>query len=73
MLITCPHCQCEVFLEDLGCRIFRHASYKTNLEPIPPHTSEEECKKLVEANLVYGCAKPFRLNEKDEVEICDYI
>jgi hypothetical protein len=44
-----------------------------NGEPINPHETEKECNRLVEEDLVYGCAKPFQLNVLDEPEICDYI
>jgi hypothetical protein len=38
-----------------------------------PHTSKEECEKLVDKGIVDGCGKPFQLNLKNEPEICDYI
>jgi hypothetical protein len=72
MLVQCPHCKDFVFIEELNCRIFRHACYK-NGEPIPPHASKEECESLLEKNLVYGCAKPFQILMDGTVVECDYI
>jgi hypothetical protein len=71
MLIVCPHCSNSVWIEEVNCGIFRHAVYK-NGDPVNPHASEEECNMLLRNDLVYGCAKPFRLNG-NEPEICDYI
>jgi hypothetical protein len=78
LVLACPHCQ-ESFTvaeEDIRCAIFRHASYKHNLEPIPPHSSKDECDRLLEQNQIYGCAKPFRIiltEQGYKTEICDYI
>lgn len=70
LIIECPHCHESIIIykNEINCRIFRHAVFK-NGEQINPHASKEECERLD----VYGCKKPFRLNEKDEPEICDYI
>jgi hypothetical protein len=41
-----------------------------------PHAPYEECNKLFENNLIYGCGKPFRIEVSDnimKVFICDYI
>tara|TARA_B100001287_G_scaffold272524_1_gene274344 strand:+ start:10277 stop:10543 length:267 start_codon:yes stop_codon:yes gene_type:complete len=70
----CPNCNslCQVHTTDIKCGIFRHAVYKSNNEFINPHTSEEECKRLYDSNLVYGCAMPFKFDGKT-VEKCGYI
>ena len=75
LVIECPHCHDSIIIykNEINCRIFRHAVFKSNGEPINPHTSKEECEKLVETGSVHGCGKPFQLNEKDEPEICEYI
>ena len=73
MLVECPHCHLMVWIEQINCRIFRHAVYKENDEPIPPHSSQEECERLIREDKVWGCAKPFRLDDNNEPEICDYI
>jgi len=70
----CPNCGglCQVHITDIKCGIFRHAIYKKTNQFIDPHTPEEECKRLKTADLVYGCAKPFKFDGKS-VEICGYI
>ena len=77
--LECPHCK-QFFIvnnKEINCGIFRHAVYKKNLIPINPHETEINCNKLVENNLVFGCAKPFKivktLDNKYIVSICDYI
>jgi hypothetical protein len=80
-LFTCLHCG-EKFIvkeNEFNCRILRHAVYKNTLKEINPHTSKEECERLLNEDLVYGCAKPLRIlpyknSDGDyEIEICDYI
>jgi len=76
--LICPHCK-DYFIvnkKDINCAIFRHAVFKKNFHPINPHETKEKCQELVDNNLVFGCAKPFKLilnNDKYEAEICDYI
>lgn len=71
---NCPHCDmlCQVAKKDIKCTIFRHASYKNSNEFVPPHACEKTCKKWIEDDLVYGCAKPFKFNG-EKVEKCGYI
>jgi hypothetical protein len=71
-IIQCPYCEEYVFIEELNCRIFRHACFK-NGEPIPPHASKEECDRFIQQGLVYGCAKPFQILLDGTVVKCDYI
>ncbi len=73
----CPHCQKLVAVQKdaIKCTIFRHGSYKggkKDKQPIPPHTKKEECDRLVEEDLIYGCGKPFKFDGA-KVEICGYI
>jgi len=77
MFVSCPHCGGPVVVneKDINCKIFRHAVHKNTLKPINPHASKEVCDRLVHANLVYGCCKPFELvrkNNKWEAVMCDY-
>jgi len=72
MLIACPHCKEWIWIEQLNCRIFRHAAFK-NGQQIPPHATQAECESWVEQGLVYGCAKPFQILETGEAVECDYI
>ena len=77
-IIQCPHCHDLVYVheKELNCRIFRHGAYKHTLAPIPPHASKQECDRLVQQNLIYGCGKPFELvnNDQDQmvVQMCEY-
>ena len=76
ILITCPHCDTLVYIEELNCCIFRHAVFKTTGEPIPPHTPRQVCDALLESGEIYGCAKPFQIVLEDGVhvpKVCDYI
>jgi hypothetical protein len=70
--VICPHCGEYAIVEEINCTIFRHAVYKTNLQPINPHATKEECERLLENGEIYGCAKPFKYDGKT-IEICDYI
>lgn len=74
MIVKCPHCNEFVFIESINCGIFRHAVFKHNMEPIPPHSSKADCDRL--ASQTYGCGKPFKIVSKEgvyEIEVCDYI
>jgi len=77
IILTCPHCQDSIIIEQLNCRIFRHGVLKENNTQINPHAKKEECDHFIENNLIYGCGKPFRVidNEdgKYEAIICEYI
>lgn len=78
VVVECPHCGDTIIIntKDINCRIFRHAVYKHNTEPIDPHASKDTCTDLLRRGAIWGCAGPFRLVNKDGVEIpeiCDYI
>lgn len=72
-IVKCPRCFEYIMIEQINCRIFRHAVYKSNGEQIHPHASKEECEKMVAENLVYGCAGPFLLDASGCAVICGYI
>jgi len=77
-IFNCPHCNDIITVKksDVHCKIFRHAVYKKDFKPVPPHSKKEVCDELVEKNKVYGCCKPFRFignKNKYLVEKCDYI
>ena len=73
--LTCPHCSGTIIVypNELNCRIFRHGVYRATNEPIPPHTSKDECDRLVLENLIHGCGKPFMVNNEIQAVACDYI
>ena len=76
-IFECPHCEEPVLIEKINCGIFRHAILKTTGEQVDPHLNEEECKKLIQNKLIYGCCKPFQIIQTCEnilkIQICDYI
>jgi hypothetical protein len=71
----------SIYIEELNCKIFRCGIYKNNFEQIDPHLNKEECDRLYNNGLIYGCSKPFMVNitiKNDnnvdyESVICDYI
>lgn len=73
LIIDCPHCHTFVIIDQLNCRIFRHGYLKSTNEQINPHLSKIECDNLINNNLIYGCGKPFLINNENEAKICDYI
>lgn len=82
IILNCPHCN-GVFIvleNQLNCKIFRHGIFKDNGIQIDPHLKKNECDKLHNNNLIWGCGKPFKVidcKKNDitiyETEICDYI
>lgn len=77
-IFTCPHCLDDIIVmkNELNCRIFRHATLKSNFSQVNPHASFEECQKLISNNLIFGCGKPFEIiNSKENKLIavkCEY-
>ena len=72
MLAVCPHCDCLVEIEAMNCGIFRHAVFKHNGQPVPPHASLQDCEVWLRMDIVYGCGKPFQWNGQEMVK-CGYI
>ena len=73
MIVHCPHCDQMIEIIELRCRIFRCGIYKKTFQPINPHLSKALCFQLMSTDTIYGCGKPFLINQRDEVEKCDYI
>lgn len=78
VIIQCPYCEMytSVFKKDINCAIFRHAVYKDTFKPIDPHSTLEQCEKLLKSDKIFGCAKPFQIKFVDDnpvVTKCDYI
>ncbi len=76
IIVECPHCQCQIEIDQVNCAIFRHGAYIHNNEQIPPHSSKAECDRLVHQGQAIGCCKPFRLVKEGEKWIavaCNYI
>lgn len=75
-VVTCPHCQCSVIIEEINCQIFRHGIYKSNGEQMDPHTPKDKCDEAIVKDTIYGCGKPFRVEIQNDVLVaieCDYI
>ena len=78
-IFQCPNCNHDVIVDkrDINCCIFRHGIFKNNFQQIPPHSSENMCKKYIENDQIYGCGLPFQINfiseTNYEVIKCDYI
>ena len=78
ILIECVQCKSMIIInkKDFNCKIFRHGVYKKNNEQINPHLNKNECDRLFNEGLIYGCGKPFKLiddGNKYYTEKCDYI
>ena len=73
LIVECPHCSVSIEIEQINCRVFRCGFFKISKECINPHSSKEECDKYVRENQIYGCGKPFYLNEDNTTVKCDYI
>lgn len=75
----CLHCDQPFVVahREFNCRILRHGVFKHNLQPINPHSSKDECDKLVSDCIIYGCGKPLQIIDSSgggyQVIICDYI
>lgn len=61
-IVLCPHCGDSIIIEQINCRIFRHAVYKTTGEQMDPHICKEVCEKARMDGVIYGCARPFLLD-----------
>ena len=72
-VVLCPHCGDSVLIEQINCRMFRHAVSKTTGEPKHPHASKELCEKAHMEGIIYGCGRPFLLDALGCAIVCDYI
>lgn len=73
LIVACPHCHGTVEIVELNCRIFRHGVLKASGQQMSPHASREECERLAEQQLIFGCGKPFQIDADNSVHACDYI
>lgn len=76
LVFICPHCENYLIMKKLNCGIFRHGVFIKNNKQIDQHLSKENCDNYIKNNLIYGCGKPFRITNLDNIwiiEICDYI
>ena len=78
IILTCPHCEQYILIykNEINCAIFRHAVFKHDYMQISPHMPKDECDNLIATNKVFGCAKPFKIINSNNIYsavICDYI
>lgn len=71
--VNCPHCNILIEVLQLNCKIFRCGIYKNTFQQIDPHLPKKVCDELKSKDLIYGCGKPFFVNENYESIVCDYI
>jgi hypothetical protein len=81
--VNCPNCDLLIEIDALNCCIFRCGIYKQTYTQIPPHSTREECDRLLNTNQIYGCSKPFIIRQVVNpltpdghtyiAEKCDYI
>ena len=72
MLVTCPWCKDIIWIEELNCRIFRHGIIKNTFTQMNPHSTEDECIKLVSNNLIFGCGGPFMVSPDGYCTKCTF-
>ena len=75
-IVKCPKCGIQIIIEEVNCKIFRHAVLKISGEQMNPHASKSDCEDAVSSDSVYGCAAPFILDLSGNEWIaisCDYI
>lgn len=77
-IFQCPHCNCYIqcHKNDIACTIFRHAVYKNTFQQINPHTPKQECDRLFQNGLVFGCGKPFKFHYSSAgnyIATCEYL
>jgi hypothetical protein len=54
---------------ELNCLIFRCGIFKDTLHQLDPHLCKEECDRLFKEGKIYGCGKPFRVEETNAAAI----
>ncbi len=76
IFFNCPHCEIDIEVDknEINCKIFRCGIFCSNGLPINPHLKKEDCDRLKQLNLIYGCGCPFKLIDNNtKVEKCDYV
>lgn len=73
LIVYCPHCGGAVWVTEINCRIFRHGVLKETGIQMDPHAPKEVCDDMVDKGLIYGCGKPFWLDEANVAIACDYL
>ena len=74
VIVECPHCfePILIYTNEINCKIFLHGVLKSTNKQIDPHLSKFQCDLLASTEKIYGCGKPFKLENGSAVE-CDYL
>ena len=72
LIVKCPHCDMYIEILSLNCAIFRCGIYKENYLQINPHSPRWECEELKINDSIFGCGKPFKIENGESVK-CPYI
>ena len=74
LLIKCPWCKINIEVISVDCGIFRCGIIKSTYKQIPPHSNKERCDGLLENDLIFGCGRPFHINNPTNKPVkCGYI
>lgn len=80
IIVECPNCNQPVQIVKIACGIFRHGTFKNKKlqgKQINPHATKSQCESYLKKDLIFGCAKPFRVIKSESGEYigepCDYI
>lgn len=75
-IVTCPHCEDDILIEQIKCGIFRHGIRKVDGKQMDPHAPKDVCDRLAKSGDIYGCGKPFRVEYDGSGTLiavaCDY-
>jgi hypothetical protein len=77
LIFECPFCGLFLEIEQINCGIFRHGAYIDNNHQIDCHMPKDKCDNLFNNGKIYGCGKPFRITNINNVykieKLFDYI
>lgn len=73
MFVNCPHCLLTVEIIEMNCKIFRCGVFKKDYQQINPHADKQTCEYYVKNNMIWGCGKPFKFDDKSGIVACGYI
>lgn len=63
MIINCPYCNQQIYIEKINCGIFRHAYRKDTHKQVGPHCKKKYIDKLIKNNNIIGCGNPFKIDK----------
>ena len=75
-IVICPHCKDPIIIQKINCGIFRHGVFKQTGKQMKPHLDQSACEQLFNNHIIYGCGKPFKIVQKNDILTaieCGYI